>query len=147
MATTEDPTVPALIGHAAIAAAALERAIDQRIAACLPALSTEHHTIILSRLTFRQRLDILHELALGLVDESERAAVTTWRRRLAKLWASNTRMLARDRLATGIADETKARGVIRRLITEETRLQTFPTPVIPAQAGTQGLVADRCLRR
>lgn len=123
MAIIEDFNIPALIGQIAIASAALERAIDQGIVACLPRLSVEHQTILLSRLSFRQRLDILHELLLSVVDEDERAAVTVWRRRVAKLWASSTRMLARERLAAGMLDVHKASHVIRRLLLEQTVLK------------------------
>lgn len=113
------------IGHVAVAAAALERGIDDCLTSCLQGLPLRKNVAILSRLTFRQRLNILHELALDILSEDEHERFKAWRRRVAKAWARSTRSMVRTRIAQVDFDETTVRRIARHLEAESTIAQQW----------------------
>jgi hypothetical protein len=112
------PTIYQAIGEIAIAATALERGIDSCLSSCLQGLPSRQNIAVLSRLTFRQRLDILHELALEILGEEEHEGFNHWRKRVAKAWARSTRSLSRTRLAHEEFDADAARRIARHLEAE-----------------------------
>lgn len=110
-----DTTLTHLIGEIAIAADRLEQAIDRCIVTCMPSIPPDQQMIVFSRLSFRQRLDIVHELALPRLHGNHNEPFTAWRRRVAKVWSRFTRSSARARYSAETLDELSARRILRQL--------------------------------